>query len=112
MPVDPSLATGFSAQGTEWQVPGVAGVDAPAGADATTKPEGEGFGGVLADQIGQLSRTQDEAAGASQSLVDGTATDVSGVVMAVERAKLSMQLAAQIRNKGVEAYQEIFHTQV
>ncbi|MDP8943593.1 MAG: flagellar hook-basal body complex protein FliE [Actinomycetota bacterium] len=112
MPVDPTLAAGFQTQGTEWQVPGVAGVEAPAGADTAAKPEGSGFGGLLADQVGQLSRTQEEAAGASRSLADGTATDVSSVVMAVERAKLSMQLAAQIRNKGVEAYQEIFHTQV
>ena len=112
MPVDPSLAAGFSTQGPEWEVPGVAGVEAPAGPDAAPKAGGQGFGDVLADQIGQLSRTQDEAAGAARSLADGTATDVSAVVMAVERAKLSMQLASQLRTKGVEAYQEIFHTQV
>jgi flagellar hook-basal body complex protein FliE len=32
--------------------------------------------------------------------------------MAVERARLSMQMASQIRTKGVEAFQDIFHTQV
>ena len=32
--------------------------------------------------------------------------------MAVERAQLSMQLASQLRTKGVEALQDIFHTQV
>ena len=32
--------------------------------------------------------------------------------MAVERAQLSMQLASQIRNKLVEAAQDIFHTQI
>jgi flagellar hook-basal body complex protein FliE len=32
--------------------------------------------------------------------------------MTIERARLSMQLAAQIRTKGVEALQEIFHTSV
>ena len=32
--------------------------------------------------------------------------------MAVERARLSMQLAAQLRTKGVEAVNEIFRTQV
>ena len=35
-----------------------------------------------------------------------------GHPMAVERARLSMQLAAQLRTKSVEAIQDIFHTQV
>ena len=39
-------------------------------------------------------------------------TDPTAVVMAVERAQLSMQLAGQIRTKAVEAAQDIFHTQV
>ena len=110
MPVEPSTAAaGLTTQGPEWQVPGIQGIPP---ADAPQKPGADGFGNVLAGQIEQLGRVQGEAAGAAQSLADGTATDVSSVVMAVERAKLSMQLASQIRNKGVEAYQEIFHTQV
>jgi flagellar hook-basal body complex protein FliE len=32
--------------------------------------------------------------------------------MAVEKARLSMQLAASLRDKGVESFQEIFRTQV
>jgi flagellar hook-basal body complex protein FliE len=32
--------------------------------------------------------------------------------MTVERARLAMQLASQIRTKAVEAAQDIFHTQV
>jgi flagellar hook-basal body complex protein FliE len=32
--------------------------------------------------------------------------------MAVERARLSMQMASQVRTKAVEAFQDVFHTQV
>ena len=32
--------------------------------------------------------------------------------MSVERARLEMQLASQIRTKAVEAYTDVFHTQV
>jgi flagellar hook-basal body complex protein FliE len=67
---------------------------------------------VLSDQLQSLTDMQDSAATASQSLADGTATDPTAVVMAVERARLSMQVASQLRTKGVEAINDIFHTQV
>jgi flagellar hook-basal body complex protein FliE len=106
VPIDPSMSVG----GPEWSVGGVGGVgsvDQPAqGAN------GGGFGGMLSNAISSLEQTQTDAAKASQSLVDGTATDPTQVVMAVERARLSMQMASQIRTKGIEAFQEVFHTQV
>ena len=34
------------------------------------------------------------------------------MVVAVEKASLELQLAVQLRNKGVEAYQELFRMQV
>jgi flagellar hook-basal body complex protein FliE len=103
-PVDPS----FSIAGPEWSVGGVGGVSQTqpaAGAD-------QGFGGMLSNAIGSLEKTQTDAAAASQSLVAGTATDPTQVVMSVERARLAMQLASQIRTKAVEAFTDVFHTQV
>jgi flagellar hook-basal body complex protein FliE len=102
-PIDPSLALGG-----EWQVPGVGGASdvAPAAGDSG------GFGSMLAQQIGKLGDLQDSAASASQALADGTATDPSTVVVAVEKAQLAMQLAGQIRTKGAEAINDIFHTQI
>lgn len=113
------------ALGAEWQMPGVGsiggvgGIDptAPAGgATALSGPAGAGpsggFGDVLTQQIQNLSDMQQTAATASQSLADGTATDVSSVVTAVEKAQLAMQLAGQIRTKGSEAVNDIFHTQI
>ena len=107
MPVDPTLATG----GADWQIGSIGSVDGP-GAGTATPAAGSGFGGVLAKQIGQLDSLQQDAATASQQLATGQATDPSQTVMAIERAQLAMQLASQIRTKGVEALQDIFHTQV
>ena len=107
MPVDPS----FLAQGPEWGVGGVGGLGQQVQGPGQAAPEGD-FGGVLGAQLDKLTQVQGEGAQAAQQLASGSATDVSSVVMAVERARLSMQLASQIRNKAVEAYQEIFHTQV
>ncbi len=120
MPVDPTAIAGIT-QGPEWQVPGIAGIgpaqgSAPAATGATAGVEAtaatEGFGDMLANQIQNLQESQAKGAEASRSLVEGTASDVSSVVMDVERAKLTMQLAAQLRSKGTEAYQQIFRTQV
>ena len=97
------------ALGAEWQIGGIGALDAP----SATAPSGAtSFGGVLAQQIGNLSDLQETAATASQSLANGTATDVSSVVTAVEKAQLAMQLAGQIRTKGSEAINDIFHTQI
>ena len=100
-PIDPS----FAVSGPEWGVGNVEPVE-PA-------PQGDqGFGGMLGNAIENLDKTQQDAAGASASLAAGTATDPTEVVMAVERAQLAMQLASQIRNKAVEAYSDVMHTQV
>ena len=113
MPIDPS----FAVAGSEWEVGGIQGLGAEAGtpgaaqAPDAAQPQ-ESFGDMLANQVESLTARQNEAAEASRSLVEGTATDPSQVVMAVERARLSMQLASQIRTKAVEAYQDVFHTQV
>jgi flagellar hook-basal body complex protein FliE len=102
------------AQGSEWSVgqlgnePGARGA---AGAAGATDPAG-GFGSMLTNAIGDLEQTQNAAAAQSQALATGQTQDLSSVITAVQEASLSMQLAAQVRNKAVEAYTEIFHTQI
>ena|SRR5687767_6118350 len=109
MPVDAIATMGVS--GPEWNI---AIPDAPAGLDGAAPVDGEssGFGGMLTKQIEGLQGLQTDAAAQSQALATGTAEDASQVVMAVEKARLSMQLAATLRDKGVESFQEIFRTQV
>ena len=116
MPVDAIIAAG-----PEWNIamPEVGATDAPGGIDQAGGVDGaqgaggsKGFGGMLADQISNLQGLQTDAAAQSQALAAGTAEDASAVVMAVEKAQLSMQLAANLRDKSVESFQEIFRTQV
>ena len=86
--------------------PSLSGVapSAPSGGDA--------FGQALGSALDKLDAGQQTAAQASQDLATGQATDISSVVNQVEKASLELQLATQIRNKAVEAYQEIFRMQV
>jgi flagellar hook-basal body complex protein FliE len=97
-PVDPSTA------GSDFQVGSL---------DSTAPTSGaSSFGGMLMQQLGNLNDTQNVAAADSQALATGKAQDVTQVVSDVEKAALEMQLAVQVRNKAVDAYQEIFRIQI
>jgi flagellar hook-basal body complex protein FliE len=102
IPINPS----FSTIGKEWQI------ESPTAVDGAQQGAGGKFGGALTKAISSLEDGQNQAASAAQSVVDGSATDISSVTMTVERARLEMQLASQIRNKAIQGFEEIFHTQV
>jgi flagellar hook-basal body complex protein FliE len=106
MPIDPSMAIKGIGGGPEWNV------GALDGTPVTGATGGPSFASALGNQLGALEKSQNVAADASRSLADGTATDPTQAIVAVERAQLSMQLAAQLRTKGTEALQELLHTQV
>ncbi len=109
--IDPSSLAG--ALPTEWSVGPLdqAGIPDPElTLEGPAQPDG--FSSVLGEQISKLSELQADAARAAEALATGTATDPAAVVMAVERAQLAMQLAGQLRTKGVEALNDIFHTTV
>ncbi len=116
MPIDPTAAVG--GQGLDWQIQSpatdadfsVGAVDD--GGAAATSGTGGGFGAVLASQLGSLANTQNIAAEAARSLATGQAADPSAAVVAIDRARLAMQLAATIRTKGVEAFQDLMRTQI
>ncbi len=77
-------------------------------------PAGKAEGGFLSslqDAIGNVEGLQAEADQQVASLLSGNGQDVHGAMIAVERADLSFQLMMQVRNKIVNAYQEIARMQ-
>ncbi|MDQ2926141.1 MAG: flagellar hook-basal body complex protein FliE [Acidobacteriota bacterium] len=73
----------------------------------TPAETGEGFGGVLKaalQQVNQLSGGAEQQIG---SLLQGGNADMSTVMIAVEKADVAFQLMMQVRNKIVNAYQDI-----
>ncbi|MEZ5102673.1 MAG: flagellar hook-basal body complex protein FliE [Thermoleophilia bacterium] len=107
MPMPAIQSVGPAALGPEFTIQGIEGT-----APAQTEQSGGGFTGALMDQIGKLEELQQGASVQAQLLATGQADDVSTVVMEIERASLAMQLAVQVRNKAVEAYQDIYRMQV
>lgn len=70
------------------------------------------FAGILTDALGEVNALQNQSALMKQQLVAGQITDVHQVTLAAEKAGIAFQLTMQIRNKVVEAYQEIMRMQV
>ena len=80
-----------------------------AGAQATP---GAGFGKLLEDMVGKVSDLQQNADRSIQSLAVGESKGLHEVMLAVEKASISFQMMTQVRNKAVEAYQEIMRMPV
>ncbi len=74
--------------------------------------EGAGFADMLKRTLTEVNGLQVKADAAATNLVMGEAVDVHQVMIAVEQAKLSMQMTVQIRNKLIEAYQEVSRMQI
>lgn len=82
-----------------------------AGQDTRTAGTAD-FSQTLRQALTEVNRLQQNAAEEAQKMVLGQAQDVHQVMIAMEQARLAMQLTVQVRNKLVEAYQEIARMQI
>jgi len=87
----------------------VPGLTPPAGAPAAGQAS---FGEVLKDSLKQVDQLQHEADGAIESLATGGTATLHDTMLAVQKAELSFKLMMQVRNKIVEAYQEVVRMSV
>lgn len=65
------------------------------------------FGEILKNSLNQVNQLQVDAQKAAQTYVVGGPVELHQVMIATERAELSLELTMQIRNKLLQAYQEI-----
>jgi len=69
--------------------------------------EGPSFRQFLLDSIHEVNAVQQEAEGAVEQLVTGGDVSMVEVLSAVQKADVAFRLMIQVRNKLVQAYQEI-----
>ena len=89
----------------------------PAGVDRAQRlvapaDEGKSFSQFLSDAVADVNELQQQSKQASIDLATGKIQDVSEVVVATEKATIALQLTMQVRNKVLDAYQEIMRMQV
>ena len=73
--------------------------------------EKSSFSDTLRDSIDEVNRLQEQADQAIESLSKGETKDIAQTMIAVEKANVSFQLMTQVRNRLIEAYQEIMRMQ-
>ncbi len=65
------------------------------------------FKNMLMDSINEVNRLQDDAEKATNNLATGKTDNVAEVFTAVKKAELAFQTLMQMRNKLMDAYDEI-----
>jgi flagellar hook-basal body complex protein FliE len=83
-----------------------AAVSSGAGTAAATP-----FSGLLADAVGQVNQLEDQAHATVAGLMTGSGVDVHQAVIASQKASMAFELALAVRNKAVQAYQQVMGMQ-
>lgn len=77
-----------------------------------TSGASDDFGKLLTDALKDVNSSQQESRGKQEALMAGQPVDVDDLMITMERASIAMQLTMQVRNKVLEAYQEVMRTQI
>lgn len=85
------------------------------GLDLTTEPanptSGVDFAAMLSNGLQKVEATQDRADALAVQAATGQLADVHEYMIAANEAQLTTQLTAAVRNKAIEAFNEIMRLQ-
>ena len=87
-------------------------IDQAAGLSGTGRASAAEFGQMFRNAMETVSGLQQEAHASAGRFLAGEQEDVHKVALDMQRAHLSFDLFMQVRNKAVQAYQEIMRMQV
>ncbi|ACQ52237.1 flagellar hook-basal body complex protein FliE [Clostridium botulinum] len=80
--------------------------------EKTENTESVSFSEILKDKLDGVNAKQVKADNSTEAFIKGDEVDIHNVMLNAEEAKMSMELAVQVRNKLVEAYQELSRMQL
>ena len=69
------------------------------------------FGGILQSLVGQTGALDQKAQQAVTGLLSGQGVEVHEAMIATQKADMAFELALQVRNKAVGAYQQMMSMQ-
>jgi flagellar hook-basal body complex protein FliE len=69
------------------------------------------FSDLLTDAVGQVNALQGQAHTAVEGLMTGSGVDVHQAMIATQKADMAFEMALAVRNKAVQAYQQVMGMQ-
>ncbi len=79
---------------------------------ASAKDAGPTFADTLKEAVENVNQLHLHADQKAQELATGKTDDIAGVMIATEKADIALRAMVQVRNKIIDAYQEIMKMQV
>ena len=79
---------------------------------SSSKDAGPSFADTLKEAVNNVNQLSLDADRKAQELSTGKTDDIAGVMMAAEKADIALRAMVQVRNKIIDAYQEIMKMQV
>jgi flagellar hook-basal body complex protein FliE len=90
---------------------GAAGVLTAATAGASGATGGAPFAGMFRSMVEQTSALDQKASDAVTGLLNGQGVEIHDAMIATQKADMAFELALQVRNKAVGAYQQMMGMQ-
>ena len=99
-----TVVSGVEAVSSAFRVPTIPAVDAASTTDSA-------FATSLTGAIDELRSVQSESDALKVAAVTGDLDDIHSAMIASSRAAVTLELVAAVRNKGVDAFNEIMRMQ-
>jgi len=78
----------------------------------TSELSGESFGDILVDAVQQASRADALATQKAEALASGAIDDLHGTMISLKEADIAVKLVGTVRNKILDAFNELWRTSV
>lgn len=85
--------------------------DAGVGGAGAASSSGVPFAGMLQSMVQQTSALDQKASQAVTGLLNGSGVEIHDAMIATQKADMAFELALQVRNKAVGAYQQMMGMQ-
>ena len=89
-----------------------ASITTPASSAPAAASGPSGFGEALARALSEVNELQLKSGEAAVAVASGQQVDTAQMIVDVEKANIALQFTVQVRNKLLEAYQELMRMQV
>jgi flagellar hook-basal body complex protein FliE len=80
--------------------------------DSIKNKNSTGFDNIMKDFIGNVNQAQTDANNLTNDFVNGGKVEIHEVMIAGEKAKTSLDLLVEIRNKAVDMFKELTRMEV